>query len=237
MSFTPAQAVTSPQTGVHKNLEKTVRKHFASESQKPIAAHNQAAFEQASQWLKDKGWQQGQQPEIPLILDSACGTGQSSRHWAKAYPDHLVIGLDQSIKRLQNSQNAQLPPNCLLLHCECTDFWRLAQKAGWVFDKHTLLYPNPYPKTQHLQRRWHGEAAFPSLLAISKAIELRSNWPLYVEEFFQALNIAADLGLSIDAIHMEHYQPQQTITAFEQKYQLSGHSLWRVQAIIQSGLG
>jgi hypothetical protein len=47
MSFTPAKPVTSPQQGIHDNLEKVVIKHITSKSLKPIAAHNQMAFEES----------------------------------------------------------------------------------------------------------------------------------------------------------------------------------------------
>ena len=225
MSFTPATPITSPQHGIHPNLEKVVTKHLQTTSLRPIAAHNQFAFERAYQWWKDNG-------KPPVMLDSACGTGESSRHLATSHPNHVVIGLDQSIKRLQNSNNNHLPDNCLLLHCECTDFWRLADQAQWQFEKHTLLYPNPYPKTQHLQRRWHGEAAFRSLLNISQHIELRTNWKIYAEEFYHALLISQKAGITLSRILFEQYQPTTTITAFERKYLMSEHDLWRVTANI-----
>jgi tRNA (guanine-N7-)-methyltransferase len=224
MSFTPATPVTSPQHGIHNNLEKVVTKHLHTRSLKPIAAHNQTAFEHAYQWWQDQG------NPSQVILDSACGTGESTRYLSQQYPDHWVIGLDQSIKRLQNSQNDRLPVNCLLLHCECTDFWRLAEQAQWRFSKHTLLYPNPYPKTQHLQRRWHGEAAFRSLLNISQTLELRTNWKIYAEEFHQALHIAQATGIALHNMHINAYHPHTTITAFERKYLMSQHELWQVIA-------
>ena len=183
MSFTPAAPITSPQSGVHENLEKTVKKHLESQCLKPIAPHNKTAFKEAYDW-----WQQ--QGKRPAILDSACGTGESSRHLASRYPDHSIIGIDQSIKRLNHSDNDALPSNCLLLRCECMDFLRLAEQAQWFFTLHTLFYPNPYPKPQHLQRRWHGEAAFKSLLAISQTIELRTNWGIYAQEFYSALRLS-----------------------------------------------
>jgi tRNA G46 methylase TrmB len=223
MSFTPATPVTSPQHGIHDNLEKTVLKHLQTHSLKPIAEHNRLAFERSYTW-----WQQKGNPKV--ILDSACGTGESTHCLAHQYPDHVVIGLDQSIKRLQNSRNTQLPSNALLLHCECTDFWRLAEQAQWRFNQHTLLYPNPYPKKQHLQRRWHGEAAFRSLLNISQQIELRTNWKIYADEFHHALLIAQLTGATLNNITVEAYQPVTTMTAFEKKYLMSGHALWQVRA-------
>lgn len=223
MSFTPANPVTSPQTGIHDNLEKTLIKHFASTSQKPIADHNKEAFR-----IARERWQQMGQPATRL--DSGCGTGESSRYLATTHPECLVIGIDQSLKRLQNSNNQQLPDNCLLLRAECTDFWRLAEQVQWRFTQHTLLYPNPYPKPKHLQRRWHGDAAWPSLLAISEQIELRTNWKTYADEFYHALFFSETLHPHFAQIHLNEYHANPAITAFERKYQISQHSLWQVQA-------
>lgn len=215
MSFTSSKIITSSQTGIHANLEKVVRKHLAFGYQKPIAEYTQVAFAE----MKSR-WQELSQPK--LILDSACGTGESTRHFAQTYKDCLVVGLDQSAKRLSHTDNIDLPENCLLLRCDCTDFWRLAAESEIRFEKHFLLYPNPYPKPQHLQRRWQGHPAFSSLIAISPYIELRSNWKIYAQEFFAALQVAK-LPANIN-----QYRDENTITAFERKYKASAHDLWQV---------
>ncbi|EGG93469.1 putative methyltransferase SAM dependent [gamma proteobacterium IMCC1989] len=223
MSFTPAKPVTSPQQGRHENLEATVRKHLTTRSQKPIAEHNRSAFAQARTCWESLG-------RPPTILDSGCGTGESTRYLANTYPDHLVVGIDRSLKRLENNDNQILSRNSLLLRAECTDFWLLAEQANWRFAKHTLFYPNPYPKPKHLQRRWHGDAAWTSILAISNAIELRTNWPIYADEFYHALLISEAHQARFGHIHSHVYTPDQTVTAFERKYHASGHALWQVTA-------
>jgi tRNA (guanine-N7-)-methyltransferase len=221
MTFTPANPVTSPQKDIHNRLEEVVLRHLRCAYQKPMSAHTQTAFEQAYLYWENQG-----KPHV--ILDSGCGTGESSRYLSTLYQDCLVIGLDQSEKRLSHSDNAQLPENCLLLRCECMDFWRLAESLRWSFTLHTLFYPNPYPKNNHLQRRWHGSPVFHSLLNISEAIELRTNWSIYAQEFAAALNIANHHGFHTGAYTIQHYIPSPVITAFERKYQQSGHALWRV---------
>ena len=213
MSFTPSKIITSPQQGIHANLEQLVSKHLAHAYRKPIADYNQRAFNSARDY-----WNKLGQPSV--ILDSACGTAESTRFLSVQYKHSLIIGLDQSAKRLANSENKNLTDNAILLRCDCTDFWRLAQQAKWVFEKHYLLYPNPYPKPPHLQRRWHGHPAFPNLLAISQQVELRTNWRLYAEEFAAALRIAGH------AVTLNQHHSNIAITAFERKYQLSGHDLW-----------
>jgi hypothetical protein len=83
--------------------------------------------------------------------------GATSRYLAATHSDHFIIGIDQSIRWLENSDNHQLPENCLLLRSEYTNFWRFAEQAQWRFAKHILLYSNPYPRPKHLQWRWHGD--------------------------------------------------------------------------------
>ena len=218
MTFTPAKIIDSPQAGIHKNLEKTLRKYSASVYKKPIGEHTQRVFEQAYGF-----WQQSDYQSV--FLDSACGTAESTRFLAQQNPNVLVIGLDQSAKRLSHSDNKNLANNCLVLRCDCTDFWRLAEEANWHFAYHSLYYPNPYPKPDDLQKRWHGHPAFASLLAISERFELRTNWRIYAEEFDFALQVLgrADRGVV-------QYKTEEPITAFERKYLKSGHELWRVHS-------
>ncbi len=223
MSFTPAKVIDSPQEGIHKDLQKIVSKHLESEFKRPIAAYNQEAFNQFLERKSELG-------DPKIILDSACGTGESTRYFTHKYPDHLVVGLDQSAKRLANNENKKLADNGLLLRCDCTDFWRLMEQEGIKADRHFLLYPNPWPKTQHLQRRWHGHPTFKNLLAVSESIELRTNWRIYAQEFNAALGVAKRYSA------IDEYKSDIDITAFERKYRLSSHALWRVCTIVESAL-
>jgi len=216
MSFTPAKPIDSPQDGAHKDLQKVVSKHLESTFKRPIAPYNREAFDVFLTRRSELG-----NPQI--ILDSACGTGESTRYFTQKYPDYLVVGLDQSVKRLANNDNKKLADNGLLLRCDCTDFWRLMEQESIIAKKHFLLYPNPWPKSQHLQRRWQGHPTFKNLLTVSQSIELRTNWLVYAEEFKAALDIAKR-----DSI-MNEYKSDINITAFERKYHLSGHVLWQVR--------
>ena len=63
-----------------------------------------------------------------------------------------------------------LKENAILLRAELSDFFSLvAYQSDWVVHSHYLLYPNPYPKSKHLKRRWHGHPIFPVMLAIGKS--------------------------------------------------------------------
>jgi tRNA (guanine-N7-)-methyltransferase len=89
------------------------------------------------------------------------------------------------------------------------------------FDQHYILYPNPYPKAEHFKRRWHGHPCFPFLAKLSRQIELRSNWSLYLDEFAQAWELLT--GNRYERKTLEVSQP---LTLFEKKYTESGQDVF-----------
>ena len=139
-----------------------------------------------------------------LILDSFCGTGMSCAILARRHPDALIVGVDRSAHRLARS--GPLPDNCLLLRAHCETLWR-----------HLVAR----------SRRVHGHAAFPLLLELGGRLELRSNWPIYVEEFGVALHL---LGQA--ACIAKIADDEAALTRFEAKYRASGHELWRLTATL-----
>lgn len=149
-----------------------------------------------------------------LILDSCCGTGMSTRILANRFPQSLVIGIDQSRKRLEKeTEGMKKPSNCLMLQANCEDIWRLCIKNNIIFDAHYILYPNPWPKINHLKRRWHGHSVFPVLKDLAQTTVLRSNWKLYLEEFSLAWEILAGSTSIIKPLTIEN-----AMTLFEKKY-------------------
>jgi tRNA G46 methylase TrmB len=208
-----SRAITSSQPGPHQDLVRRVQRARDGEWQRPPAAHTRAAFEAAAEWL-------GHQHR-PLILDAGCGVGVSTRQLAQRHPDHAVIGVDRSEQRLARDHGV-LPDNALLVRADLVDFWRLALAAGWRPVEHYLLYPNPYPKSTQLKKRWQGHPVFPAILALGGRLELRSNWSIYVQEF--ALGVKTLHGLEGE---IASFEPETFLTPFERKYFESGQTLWR----------
>lgn len=211
-----SRPVLSNQSEAHQSLLKTVDKHRNSVFEKPYASHSVAAFQRAQIWLSTRGGR-------ALIFDSCCGVGQSSRMLALAHPECSVIGVDKSEHRIQRDVG-EIPENLLLLRADLNDFYRLAADAQWRLNKHFILYPNPWPKSAHLGRRWHGAPVFPSILALGGALELRTNWLLYAQEFKLAL-----AHYSVDA-ELKPLKVAEPMTPFEAKYQRSGQGLWQLLA-------
>lgn len=218
MSFANSHQIVTNQTGVHDNLSEVVEKHLKHAFQKPYQQHSIDGFKLVAAEVERMA--------KPIIFDSCCGVGDSTVNLAKAHPDHFVIGMDKSGHRLNKNEAYEQHgiDNFMLLRTDLNDFWRLALEAKMLPQKHFILYPNPWPKSKHLQRRWHGAAVFPTIVALGGSLELRSNWCLYLEEFAAALAIAGKASL------VKEFVPDRCITPFERKYQASGQPLYRLTA-------
>jgi len=209
--------VRSGQHGTHARLDDTIRRHLASPWQAPVHAPTRAALAPVLDEIA--------RSNRPLILDAGCGDGSSTLKLGYRHPDALVIGVDKSAARLQRlaPDGSIRRGNVWLLRAEVAETWRQLSLAGVRLAAHCLLYPNPWPKSTHLHRRWYGHPAFATLLALGGRLELRSNWPVYVAEFGRALGIA---GRTVNIAPLP--QHDSALTPFERKYRDSDHELWRL---------
>ncbi|MBK8284345.1 MAG: SAM-dependent methyltransferase [Ahniella sp.] len=217
--FGNSTPVHSRQNGVHPDLERVIERHMTSVWRAPAHEPSQHAF---LQWLT-----RVDVATRPLVLDSGCGTGASTRLLAERHPDSLVLGIDQSLSRLgsEAEEGVQIAEQAWLLRARAETVWSCLQMRNRRVANHYLLYPNPWPKPEHLRRRWHCHPAWPLLLGISETIEVRSNWSVYIDEMATALRLAnRHVSLVAD------FRPDSVLTPFEAKYLASGHSLFQVKA-------
>lgn len=217
-----SKAIVTNQPGVHEKLIDIVTKHLVHRSKKPIQAHTQQAFDEMNAIVQAHTGE--------LILDSCCGVGQSTRLLAQRNPKALVIGVDKSAHRINRNvedvskENGDgLVDNFYLVRADLNDFYRLVVAANWPVTQHFILYPNPWPKAKHIQRRWHGSAVFPEIIEIGNNLTLRSNWRLYLEEFAVAAKVA---GFPSKLVQVNDEEP---LTPFEAKYQDSGQVCWQLE--------
>lgn len=228
--------------------------HWPQYLASPLHGPTAAEFSRTADWL----YAADPAGARPLILDSGCGTGRSTRSLALAHPDCAVVGVDRSELRLGRTA-PPLPPNARLVRAELASWWRLMLRsdagplAADRLRAHYLLYPNPYPKAARLNRRWHAHPVLPALLALGGSLELRSNWRVYLEEFELALGALADADASGDAARrlalpsgagqpgtrapgprgsrVAEYRlraPEDALSLFELKYSGGGEQLWRL---------
>ena len=233
-----ARSVTSNQDDIYKNLEAVVRKYAATTFLRPVADHTREAFEQACDFVR--GFNAAGCAE--LVLDSGCGTGESTLHLARKFPNVPVIGIDKSAVRLSKAGNERqlevsaggscdVPANAFWVRAELLDFWRLALEkvdAGeWKILRHALYYPNPWPKESEATRRFHLHPIFPTMLRLSLVTELRTNWEIYAREFAEAAHVLGDaLSLKFN-VELGAFDPENPETTFERKYKEARQQLWR----------
>ena len=229
-----ARSVTTNQEGLYKDLERVVRKYAGTRFLRPVADHTREAFSKALDFVES--FYANREGAKDVILDSGCGTGESTLHIAKRFQNIPVIGIDKSAARLDRAcsgkaplSTGDAPPNAFWIRAELLDFWRLAldevNGGRWHIPYHALYYPNPWPKQSEATRRFHLHPIFPTFLALGDSIELRTNWEVYAKEFEAAVRMLAPEGTRIECIPAE---PTNAETAFERKYKEARQQLWRV---------
>ena len=218
-----------------------MRKYAATTFLRPVADHTREAFEQASEFVRTF-YGTDVAGCVEVVLDSGCGTGESTLHLARKFPNIPVIGIDKSAVRLSKAGNERqlevsaggscdVPANAFWVRAELLDFWRLAldrvQAGEWNVLHHALYYPNPWPKESEATRRFHLHPIFPTLLRLSPVTELRTNWEIYAREFAEAARVLGDaLSLKFN-VELGAFEPQNPETAFERKYKEARQQLWR----------
>ncbi|MGE0485129.1 MAG: tRNA (guanosine(46)-N(7))-methyltransferase TrmB [Gammaproteobacteria bacterium] len=213
-----SRPVSSNQSGPHPGLAACVRRCRTHRHQRPLPAHARAPLTALDALVAAHG---------EVVLDSGCGTGESSLALAVAHPRALVIGIDKSAARLARAANHPPHPRVCFARVGLEDAWHHARVAGWPVAAHYLLYPNPWPKQHQFTRRWHARAAFADLLALGGRLELRTNWALYAAEFALALDYWCHCTAVAEAL-----PPGPPLSLFERKYRASGHRLYRVVAAL-----
>jgi tRNA (guanine-N7-)-methyltransferase len=210
-----SRPVTSRQDAPHHDLPRLLARHIAHPFRKPAADYSRTAF---ATFLA--AWD----GRAPLVIDAACGTGESTLTLAGCHPEALVVGIDQSAQRLARGlAMVRTRPNALLLRANMVDFWRLMAVQELRATAQYLLYPNPWPRPDQVMRRWPAHPVFPTIIAVGGRIECRTNWRVYADEFAQA---AATLTGNTAAA--QSLETGESLTPFERKYRTSGHPLYQV---------
>jgi len=218
MQANNSRAVRSSQAGVHPRLAAVLDRHRDRKWNRPLHVQTQKAFDRLAALVSAE--------RTPLVLDSGCGNAESTLKLAGMHPDALVLGVDKSVARLARSGALHFPHregNAIWLRGELATFWRLALQANWQLERHYLLYPNPWPKPGHLQRRWHAHPVFGDMLGLGGRLEMRCNWSVYAEEF--AFSVNRLTGRAVQPVAVAAGDP---LSPFEHKYRDSGHTLYSV---------
>lgn len=202
-----------------------------------LASHTIAAFQEACSFV-DKFYDGSPNQEKLVILDSGCGTGRSTLAIAAKNPAIPVLGIDRSLVRLSKNKEGPAPANHCFIRADLVDFFLLAlEKQDWIIHSHYILYPNPYPKARHLKRRFHGHPVFPIILALGGQLHVRSNWFIYPQETFMAVDAITKTfnytAEDMNSLYLLPYIAKECITNFEAKYVSVGLPLYECRVDLQ----
>ena len=207
--------MSSDQTGRHPKLSYIFSRHLQFSFRKPVSPTTLKTLAEMTELIiNHKG---------PIILDSGCGTGESTIRLASLSPESLILGIDKSSVRLRQARRRNQFPNAHFFQVLLEDCWAYAYATEWPIDAHFLLYPNPWPKKKHLTRRWYAHPIFKTLLLLSPNLQIRTNWSLYAREFVSCVSAIPSRIFSID-----EFRPTSPQTAFERKYVASGHTIYKI---------
>jgi tRNA (guanine-N7-)-methyltransferase len=220
-----SKSITSDQVGPHQDLLKVLKKYHIDNYQRPPAPFSLELMQELLPLMEK---------HQKIILDTGCGTGESSFNLAKENPDCFIIGIDKSSSRIDRHSDfkkSEAVSNFVIARGELLDLWPLiyqhSLKSDWKIVKQCLLYPNPWPKGKALKRRWQGSPIMPFICAIGGEIDVRSNWRIYLEEMAMAIEFYTGKKFEIKKWH-----PKVPFTLFEKKYLLSGQDLYRLVGTI-----
>ena len=115
-----SRLVSSNQTEIHKNLLKVVSKHASNPFRRPIAEHTQQAFDILLKTIESSS--------ASIIVDSGCGTGESSLALAKAHPEAQIVAIDKSEVRLNKFSGGPVTCQFMPPTRELIDIWQLLDK-------------------------------------------------------------------------------------------------------------
>lgn len=122
-----------------------------------------------------------------LDLEIGCGVGMHPLHYADLNPERTLIAIEHTRTRFGTFARAYAErprKNLIPVH---------ANAIGWVthalplesIDRCFLLYPNPYPKSQDLNKRWHAMPFMQQILAVLKpggTLRMATNESFYIQE-------------------------------------------------------
>lgn len=173
----------------------------------------------------------------PTDLEIGAGQGLHAVRYCRDHRDRQLIALERThnkFARLQQRKNHHPNlENLYIAHADAINFvchFVPAESLERIF----LLYPNPYPKTAHAQRRWHRSPFMSFLMTRLRPkgeLNLATNLSWYRDEAIRHLGQEHPLTLVHEVVLTD---PSAARTHFEKKYLERGETCFDL--IFKKGL-
>jgi tRNA (guanine-N7-)-methyltransferase len=160
----------------------------------------------------------------PLLVDIGVGDGTATRAWARQHPDAVVVAVElhrPGLAKLVAALDESGPANVGVLDGDALDL--LAALGPGSLRAVRVLFPDPWPKRRHVQRRLVDRAfatRVADVLEREGTLEVATDWDDYAEQVRVA--VAAEPRLRPD--HPRH-RPDRPVTAYERRGLAAGRSI------------
>ena len=162
-------------------------------------------------------------PKGLVDIEIGCGVGLHPVEYAKKHPERSLIAIEHTREKFEKFTrriaSGEPLPNLTPVHANAISWISHLVPNNYV-SRYFILYPNPYPKTRDLGKRWHAMPFMQHLLDTLKpggTITLATNCGFYADE--ARVHFQECWGLKLDAVkelgssHLEGAR-----THFERKY-------------------
>jgi tRNA (guanine-N7-)-methyltransferase len=152
----------------------------------------------------------------PLLVDLGVGSGAATRAWAGANPDALVLAVElhrPGLAKLVDALEADGPANVMVLEADALEVLdALAQGSVATI---RVLFPDPWPKRRHVERRLVDPAfvrRVAELLEPGGSFEVATDWDDYAHH-------VREVSTTEPRLLPEHpsTRPQRPVTSYEQR--------------------
>jgi tRNA (guanine-N7-)-methyltransferase len=121
----------------------------------------------------------------PLLVDIGVGDGRATRAWGLARPEARVLALElhrPGLARLLEDLERDGPPNVRVLEADALEVCAQLEPASVAAVR--VLFPDPWPKRRHVERRLVDRAfatRVADLLEPGGTLQLATDWADYAE--------------------------------------------------------
>jgi tRNA (guanine-N7-)-methyltransferase len=169
-------------------------------------------------------WTAEQVPAGPLLVDIGVGSGEATRAWAASRPEARVLAIElhrPGLAKLLAALDAEGPGNVRVVEADALAL--LAQLGDASVAAIRLLFPDPWPKRRHVERRMV-DRAFVGLAARvlepDGTLHLATDWADYADHMRSMVATDPRFVLQRDA-----GRPDRPVTAYEQRGLDRGRSI------------
>ena len=169
-----------------------------------------------------------------LDVEIGCGVGFHPLKYSAANPERFLVAIEHSSERFAKFERriAHHPvrQNLLAVHEDAEAFFVHYFKPQ-TLDRILILYPNPYPKKVHLNRRWYGmpfAKYMVDCLKLDGQLTLATNEEFYAQEAIKFFTNYWGLGLVENSQLKASENSFAPRTHFEKKYLENGQTCFNL---------